>query len=384
MKKNKKTQTASKLTLIITFIICIGIGVLAGIMLPKYFDAVSESIGTPIALVILILYAIISFYAAIILHEGGHLIFGLLTGYRFSSFRIGSFMLVKTGGKLKFKLHSVAGTGGQCLLAPPDMKDGKIPYVLYNLGGVISNIFFSAVFALLAFLTKSNVYTLTLFIALALINLALGVSNGIPISTASVDNDGKNALSLGKNPAALRALWIQLKINSETAEGKRLSEMPDDWFRMPKKSDLCNALIASIISFRINRFMDIKDFGTAKNLIEEYKNEPSLPGIYKALMTMDLITVKAIEGAEYREIANLFTKDVNKIMTVMKKFPSVIRTKYVFALLAEESGAGAKSVLDTFEKVKKTYPYPVDIAAEGEIMEIAKQKFEERKIQTEE
>ena len=46
---------------------------------------------------------LIIFTSIIIIHELGHLIFGLLSGYKFSSFRIGNIMLVKTGGKLKFK-----------------------------------------------------------------------------------------------------------------------------------------------------------------------------------------------------------------------------------------------------------------------------------------
>ena len=44
----------------------------------------------------------ITLYAAIflqiIIHETGHLVFGIATGYRFSSFRIASLMLVKTEG----------------------------------------------------------------------------------------------------------------------------------------------------------------------------------------------------------------------------------------------------------------------------------------------
>ena len=86
----------------------------------------------------------VGMYAAmflqIIIHEGGHLIFGLLTGYGFASFRIGSLMWKKEGDSLKFCRFSLAGTGGQCLMTPPDMADGKFPYVLYNLGGSLANL----------------------------------------------------------------------------------------------------------------------------------------------------------------------------------------------------------------------------------------------------
>lgn len=79
-----------------------------------------------------------------IFHEAGHLVAGLLSGYRFSSFRIGNFMLVKENEKMKCKRLSLAGTGGQCLMIPPDMIDGKIPFVLYNLGGSLMNLVMAA------------------------------------------------------------------------------------------------------------------------------------------------------------------------------------------------------------------------------------------------
>ena len=42
-------------------------------------------------------------YLQLIIHELGHLIFGLLSGYKFSSFRIFNFMLIKEDGKFKIK-----------------------------------------------------------------------------------------------------------------------------------------------------------------------------------------------------------------------------------------------------------------------------------------
>lgn len=79
-----------------------------------------------------------------ILHEAGHLVFGLASGYRFVSFRIGSLMWQKDGGKLRFCRFQLAGTGGQCLMAPPDLTDGKMPYKLYNLGGALMNLIAAA------------------------------------------------------------------------------------------------------------------------------------------------------------------------------------------------------------------------------------------------
>lgn len=89
---------------------------------------------------LMIFFAYFSIYMQLVIHEAGHLVFGLLSGYRFSSFRIGSLMLLKKKEKFQFCRISIAGTGGQCLMCPPDLKDGKMPFVLYNLGGSFMNL----------------------------------------------------------------------------------------------------------------------------------------------------------------------------------------------------------------------------------------------------
>lgn len=87
-----------------------------------------------------ILAFIVSLLIIIPVHEFGHLICGLLSGYKFVSFRIFNLTFVNIDGKIRVKHYSVAGTGGQCLLSPPDFPLDKIPTTLYNFGGVLANI----------------------------------------------------------------------------------------------------------------------------------------------------------------------------------------------------------------------------------------------------
>ena len=363
--KQKRTSIGS----LILFAFCVGVGVFVYLLLPKYFNA--SPYKTAPSLIILITIAIFSFFLSIILHEAGHLVFGLMTGYKFSSFRIGAIMLVSLSGKMKIKLHTIPGTAGQCLLSPPDLKNGKMPHILYNLGGVISNVVFAALFGTLGFAFRKYFFVCVSMTALSSINLVLGASNGIPYRTNTVNSDGMNALSLAKNPTALRALWIQLKINSETANGKRLSEMPGEWFSLPEEKELENPLTASIVSFKTSRLMDEHKFPEALDLITEYKNLPALPEIYRSLMALDEISIRAIQGDDYTTVASLFTKGVHTLLTKMKNFPSVVRTKYIFALLVENNITNAVGIKLTLNKIEKTYPYSADIASEKELMTIA-------------
>ena len=142
----------------------------------------------------------------VIIHEAGHLVFGLLTGYKFCSFRIFSFMWLQEEGKLKLKRHSLAGTGGQCLMAPPDMTEGSFPVFWYNMGGSILNLLTSALL-LLGFLLAQNIPNLAhLLLIFSVLGFLLGILNGVPLRMGAVDNDGYNAIALVKNPLALEAL----------------------------------------------------------------------------------------------------------------------------------------------------------------------------------
>ena len=75
--------------------------------------------GELIVMGALLLLAVVLIFAHVIIHEGGHLVCGLISGWKYLSFRVGNLTLVKQDGKLKCKKTTVAGTGGQCLMIPP-------------------------------------------------------------------------------------------------------------------------------------------------------------------------------------------------------------------------------------------------------------------------
>ena len=101
-----------------------------------------------IFIAVLFVLMLIALLIQIVIHEGGHLVFGRISGYRFSSFRIMNLMWIEDQGKIKLKHLQVAGTGGQCLMSPPDLIDGKIPVVLYNLGRFFNEYYLSGNFLL--------------------------------------------------------------------------------------------------------------------------------------------------------------------------------------------------------------------------------------------
>lgn len=377
MSKKKQKMQWQQIVGILFYLV---LGGICGIVIGKYtgnFNS-EKPFGVLLTTAALLLFMYISIFIHIIIHELGHLVFGLVSGYSFCSFRIFSFMWIKTDGKVQFKRLSVVGTGGQCLMSPPSLIDGKFPVVLYNLGGSLMNTITSLPFLILTlFLGNNSLFANTLFI-FSLTGIMIAAMNGIPMRLGVIDNDGYNALSLGKNKSALSAFWIQTQVVSLTAMGTRLKNMPKEWFSIPEDAEMKNSMTATLGVFTCNRLMDEEKFAEAeKNITHLLEIDSGITGLHKSLLICDKIYCEAIRENRTEVISELLTKEQIKFMKSMKNFPSVIRTQYVLALFCEKNTVKAYTIKKQFINIEKTYPYKPDIESEKELMEIADKLFSE-------
>ena len=352
------------------------IGVASGALMVRY--AVDFEADRPLYEGILALAGMfVGMYLAmlfhIIVHEAGHLVFGLLTGYRFSSFRIYSFLWLREEGKIRLKRLSIAGTGGQCLMSPPDLKDGKIPFVLYHLGGAISNILVGSAFLIGYFLCLNVPFLSTLFLLFAIVGFVIALTNGIPMQVGMLDNDGYNALSLSRSEDAMKAFWVQLKVSEATSKGILLRDMPAEWFTVPSDEAMKNSMVATGGVFACNRLMDEERFEEADALMAHLLAlDSGMVGLYRGMLICDRMYVELIGKHRRDVVERMLTKEQKKFMIAMKRFPSVLRTEYALALLFEKDTGKAEKIRNEFEKVAKTYPYPHETDSELELIEIAR------------
>lgn len=347
------------------------IGAACGVIMMAHMDACMHAGRTlgetlpEVALLIAGMYAAIA--AQLILHEAGHLAFGLMTGYRFCSFRVFSLIWVKIGGRIRLRRLSIAGTGGQCLMAPPEMKNGKIPVTLYNLGGSIMNLLTGAA-ALAAFFAAPQGMGAALLLVTAAVGLGIALMNGIPLHMGVMDNDGMNVVTLRRDAEAMRSFWIQMKVNELQTQGVRLRDMPEAWFALPEKMD--DNMTAALGALACSRLMDAHQFDAAAALMARMTRCTAMAGVHRAMMACDMEYIALItRGKAAQETAR--TAAQQKIMKQMKDFPSVLRIEYACALLKEGDRAGAERIRARFEKLAGRYPYPGDVQSERELMDIA-------------
>lgn len=355
----------------------LGVGACCGLVFSAYLDRM-EGIHIAWSLLLLLAGVWAAVFLHILLHEGGHLIFGLLTGYRFSSFRVGSLMLIRTGGKLRLKWYSLAGTGGQCLMEPPEMVDGKLPVVLFNLGGVILDLA-GCVLWLGLYLALRGSLVEVLFLVALILGLLQAITNGVPLQLSMVNNDGRNALALSRNPQAQRAFWVQLKVAALQTQGAALKEMPAEWFVLPENADLKNPMTVVIEALRTGRLMEEKRFAEAEVAIEKLLNgDTGLSGINRNLLLCDRMYLQWLRDPTLHPEDAFRQTAFQKFLKQMKNSPTVLRVWYTHTLLRQQNPKEAEKYRVKLEKISKTYPYAGDILQERQLMEIARQRNEEQ------
>ena len=345
---------------------CIGFAaVWIGIFL--FTDASSSTLGEKLAsvdfgqlagiLLMTLLFLYLSFFLQVILHEGGHLVCGLATGYHFVSFRILNFTLIRQDGKFRIKRFGIAGTGGQCLLTPPDKPLQDIPCVLYNLGGIIANLL-SAVIAILLLQTVDGMpYPLKLFLFLfCLTGIFLGLISGIPMRVGGLGNDADNMRLLLKDRRSKQALVTQLHVNALAQEGMRLKEMPEEWFLQEGEVNYKDALQTSVHLMSISRLADLGEWEHASNALEEtMKHKDEIIGLFVKEMTCELLYIALTSGRDERA-EELYTDEIALYIRQYKKvMSSKQRLLCALALYREKDAAKAKEIYETVCRRKDKY-----------------------------
>lgn len=312
----------------------------------------------------------LAFLVQIIIHEGGHLLCGLMSGYQFVSFNVLGFIWQKgADGKLTLgRMPLAGGAGGQCLMAPPEYDGGRFPFTLYNLGGVLANLVFSGLCVLLAWGIPAAPVRI-LLISQAVVGIALALLNGLPLPLAALQNDGKNLLCIRRDETARRAFWVQMSIAAEIARGVRLKDMPEDWFAPFPEASLDNAIVCAIPVMNTSRRMDQLDFPVALREIRTLlAREKGVIGIYRTTMTCDGAVCELLAKQPGPLTAALHGKEHQQIMKGLKNHPSILRTQYALALLHEKDAGKAAKLLSAFEAAAKKHPNPQEITGERELL----------------
>ena len=363
----KKRDPAKLVAVLLGAAMGVSLGLCAGNNMGKLFEG-NELLG--FLLLIPGLLAAVLVHA--VLHEAGHLLFGLLTGYGFVSFSILGIVLTRRDGKYRLGRFKLPGAVGQCLMSPPESgSTGDMPYLLYNLGGVIVNAVTSLLCLLLYFMSDGAAARLVWFF-LFNVGAYLALTNGIPLRMGTIDNDGRNALACSRDKTVVRDMWIQMSLAREQAEGRTLSQMPDEWFIMPETASMGNGISAAIGVFCCNRLLEQHRFEECYDEMRSLLSaKTDTVPLHRSLLISDCIYCELVLDGRHEIVDRYLTEQQKKFMKSTKSLPGTLRTEYTVALLHEHDPAKAQTIRKQFDKVLRGYPYPADAEVDRRLMEYA-------------
>lgn len=324
---------------------------------------------------VLIVILLITAFLQIILHEVGHLVCGLLSGYGFVSFRIGTFTIIRQEGKLRLKRFNLAGTGGQCLMSPPrDVALDEVPTFLYNAGGVLMNLL-TATIALVLLITCKSMMPNWLIYFLAgkmVIGYAFALLNGIPMKIGGVSNDGYNMLHLGKNKQSVKGFSVQLIANEMVQNGIRPADMPEELFDLGGDIDYSDPLQCNVEMMRLSRILDSGDISTAhegfkelmlmhgQEILPMLASEARIEQAYTSLVTGD------------KEMAQKILED-KQLMNYIKAHASVMSSKQRIlmakALILDGNRSKAQDIYDKVVANRDNYLMQGEVASDIDLMQ---------------
>lgn len=310
------------------------------------------------AVIFLSIYLVVMIH--IIFHEAGHMIGGLITGYRFLYFRIGSTTLVRTDNGFKIRKLTVPGTGGQCIMVPPEMKDRDYPVIIYHLGGGLMNIILSLVAIIIIKTCSLNPVATGYLEIFAIVGIYLGIANLVPLKIIS--NDGANIIYLKNDLEERTALHKILNDEEDIINCKEVEETSLNI----DEADLSKTFIQGIfVNMMEDRFYKM-EFEEAKYIDEKLLEKAKMNMTYEFMVKTTLSTIYLIEGSVEQAEELLKDKSLKKYL----KNKGVLHVEILnYARDRILEGKDGKKIRKRIEKMEDKYIYPSHIKAAFEIME---------------
>ncbi len=358
-----KSKFLSAVLTSVNFILTMGLFMCSGVFIGRILSALvsEEDTGAELLVLLCSFFGIMLFYFIFtILHEAGHLICGLLSDWSFVSFRVGSLTLVKRDGKIVRKKHTVMGTGGQCLLDPPDCAPEKCPFKLYLFGGGLMNLAVGAVFFLIsALLPEAGKYAAQ---CAGTLSLAIGMNNLVPMKLGGIVNDGYHIffdIDSGRNRAAQ---YYMLKLNAVLTDVPSFEDVPEKLINDVlgfSCEDLGNIGEANLFMFQSNIYEARGEYEKWREICERVSDSREALEIFRLGARCDLLYIKLLNG---EEIGELYDAKLKKYIKATLMYPSTRRLMHAYFLLHEKDAKKAEEEYAALTKNAETHPIRAESA----------------------
>jgi hypothetical protein len=234
----------------------------------------------------------LSIYVHILLHEGGHFLFGKLSGYRLVSFQIRHFKYSQSDHRLHHIQTASPMLAGQCLMAPPKGDYAELPYRAYLLGGVLTNALTGAALYSSAYLMELKVGSL--FVLFSLVPVWIALSNLLP----KAQNDGALVKEASRSLHARELLFRQLEMAQLIEDKVPFTDFPDAYFACLRDPQYQKSfLVDYFYMVAYVRALGKLNFEEADSLLQTFSdNRPVKESVYWPIYLMESLFCDALFG----------------------------------------------------------------------------------------
>lgn len=306
---------------------------------------------------------LILFLISIPLHEFGHLVCGLLSGYKFLSFRIGPFVWTKLDGKINFAFSRLSFAAGQCLMSPPE-KEEDFKFILYNLGGGLFNFFLGAIFLVMFIISSDEQVVYSIAFGGIVSSFSMAFFNLVPIKQGGVPNDGYNVYCALKSKEAKHGFFVMLKTNEETVQGKRYRDYSSQAFEVDDQADLKNIFIVNLLTLQAARLYDLGKYDESIAVYDKVDLN-ALPLFYRNSIYLDFLYYYIIHNPSSEKARDLHSK--KKMASFLKMgIPTCTRVDAAYEFFINGDKEKGEALLESAKKQLSSFPNDGVVAMEGE------------------
>lgn len=367
---------------VLNLAVTLALFLLTGYEVGQFSDLAVPEAGAGLSLLLLGAgyLAILLFYLLlVILHEAGHLICGILTGWKFVSFRVGSLTLVRREGRYLMRRANLPGTAGQCLLEPPDGGFEHCPFGLYHLGGGLMNLLIGGL--LCCFLPIANPAAACTLRGFAFLSFAFGANNLIPMKLKGMTNDGYLLIELRNNARSREANYLLLKAYAALIRVKTYGELPGELVERVSRyecHDLSSVSETNVLSYRADFAFYRGDYADARAVSERIAESAETLEIFKNEARAKLLYFRLMDGASPEEIDAVYDKKLREYLAKVPDLPSTRRLMFAVELLHKKDKEAAEKEYAALLKTAETAVCCAEAYAEIEEAKRVRARAEEQ------
>ena len=291
----------------------------------------------------------------LIIHELGHLLGGLLTGWKFVFFSIFKLAFVKRNGNIQVVKCKPNGLNGSVALSPPQLKNDMIPYKGYFFSGALMNILVAGIcFPLFFHFASHMTFLARTFLVIGLLSLD-GIANLVPILGANA-TDGYQLLTLGskQNIEARLNFWRASRLSALTVDGCPPRDIPTSYFQGITSTSRINDMYSFGVA--LAKYLHLFDKGEEEKALLYLQDLQELVATpYRPQVNIYLLFHELIGECREEEVNRLYTEEIQKIARAYRFDIGVQRVLYAYARLFAKDTQMAKEQLEAFHKARTRY-----------------------------